>query len=35
MAAAALIPDAQEAFAAFLAKRSPEFSGRANDVPSR
>jgi enoyl-CoA hydratase/carnithine racemase len=35
MAEAALIPDAQEAFAAFLAKRHPEFTGRADDVPPR
>ena len=35
MAEAALIPDAQEAFDAFLAKRAPEFSGRANDVKPR
>ena len=35
MADAALIPDAQEAFTAFLAKRHPEFTGRADDVAPR
>jgi len=35
MAEAALIPDAQEAFAAFLGKRPPVFAGKANDVKAR
>jgi enoyl-CoA hydratase/carnithine racemase len=33
MSAAALTDDAQEGMAAFLGKRKPEFTGRANDTP--
>jgi len=32
MAAAALLPDAQEAFAAFLEKRAPTFTGVPRDA---